>query len=377
MLTALAAIAIFLVMISLHEFGHFIVAKLCGVTVLEFSIGMGPAIFKRVKKDTLYSVRALPIGGYCKMDGEDGSSENKGAFCNQKLWKRFLVVVAGAVMNIILGFVLFLTIVPTEDTIVTNTVASVDERSYMSQSGVMAGDRIVKINGHSVGFYRDITLYRDELDKSTPVEVEVIREGKRLKFSFMLSNSVGTIEYGADGYTNTDTMNGVTEVVTGGYTSELPEEYVGTTTEYDRYLLGFTPVSEPITVMGVINEAYNLTKYVVKLVYKSLWDLVRGKGDIADVSGPVGVVGAVNTAVKTSLASVIWIAALLSINLGVFNLLPLPALDGGRIMFMLYELIRRKPVQPDKEGMVHAVGLLLLFIFAALISVKDIIMLLR
>ena len=146
MVTALVTILIFLVMITIHEFGHFIAAKATGVGVLEFSIGMGPAIFKKQGKNTLYSLRAFPIGGYCSLLGEDGGSEENNAFCNQSWWKRFLVVSAGAIINLILGFVLFAVFVGVSGPFASNVIDTVDERSYLSEAGVLPGDKIISIN---------------------------------------------------------------------------------------------------------------------------------------------------------------------------------------------------------------------------------------
>lgn len=381
MLTALVTIVIFLVMISIHEFGHFAVAKLSGIEVKEFAIGMGPAIFKKQKGETLYSVRLLPIGGYCSMEGEDGGSDHERAFCNQKLWKRFLVVVAGAVLNVLLGFAIFVAIGTQDAPFATNEVASVDERSYMYEAGVMPGDRIVEINGRKVSFYADIDLYKSEIAEGEMVELTVKRDGKKLEFSFPLSEMTGEIVYDETGYTRTTTMNGITS----SQRYDCPElmaknkSYIGTTHPIATRNIGFAAAYEDIGFIPVIKYAYNNTKFVVKLVYKSLWDIITGKAGVEQVSGPVGIVDAVNTAVKSdqSTISVLFLAALLTINLGVFNLLPLPALDGGRIFFMLIELIRRKPIPPEKEGIVHAIGLILLLIFAALISAKDIMMLIN
>ncbi|MBQ7793712.1 MAG: site-2 protease family protein [Clostridia bacterium] len=381
MLTALVTVVIFLVMISLHELGHFTIAKLCGVEVSEFAIGMGPAIFKKQGRETLYSVRILPIGGYCKLEGEDDVSDNPRAFCNQKLWKRFAVVVAGAVVNVVLGFVIFAVIASQSAPYATNRIASLDERSSMYAAGVMSGDKIVEINGRNISFYRDISLYKSEITGAENVEMTVKRDGARLKFTFPLSQMTGTRVYGADGVTDTTTMNGITEVEEYAYAEgyEIPPEMIGKEVSIDSLMLGFSPEMVEMTPLTLINEAYCNTKFVVKLVYRSLWDMVSGKAGLEQVSGPVGVVDAVNTAVKSDygLMSVLSLTALLTINLGVFNLLPLPALDGGRLFFMIIELFRGKPVPPEKEGMVHAIGLLLLLIFAALISAKDIIMLIN
>ena len=381
MVTALVTIAIFLVMISLHEFGHFFVAKLSGITVLEYAIGMGPAIFKKEAGGTLYSVRILPIGGYCKMEGEDDKSDKPGAFCNQKLWKRFLVVVAGAVLNIVLGFVIFIVFSTQNAPFATNIVDSIDRRSYMAQSGVMPGDRIVEINGRNISFYNDISLYMSEITAAETVDMTVVREGEKLNFSFPMSERTGEIAYSETGMTMTTTMNGITEVEEYKYAegAVIDPAIFGTKQAINDVKMGFSPTQEGLGVRSVIKEAYCLTKFVVKLVYKSLWDMVSGKTGLEQVSGPVGIVGAVNEAVNSpyALMQVLWMAALLTINLGVFNLLPIPALDGGRILFMLFELIRGKPVPAEKEGMVHAIGLMLLLGFALIVSAKDIWMLFK
>lgn len=381
MVTALVTIVIFLVMISLHEFGHFFVAKLCGITVLEYAIGMGPAILKKQRGETLYSVRILPIGGYCKMEGEDGESDEPGAFCNQKIWKRFLVVVAGAVLNVILGFAIFVIIAVSTAPFASNVISSLDERSYMYEAGVMPGDKIIEINGRKISFYRDIELYKSEITSSETVVMKVKRDGVKLEFEFPLSKLSGIRTYGADGYTEETYMNGVSETETYKYSEDavIDESIIGKTETIDSLMLGFSPKIEELSFISAVKEAYFNTKFVVRLVYKALFDLVSGKAGIEQVSGPVGIVDAINTAVNSdySVLSVLSLAALLTINLGVFNLLPLPALDGGRIFFMIIELIRRKPIPAEKEGLVHAIGLLLLLAFALVISAKDIFMLFR
>lgn len=382
MLTAVVTAVIFLVMISIHEFGHFFVAKLCGIKVNEYAIGMGPAIFKKQKGETLYSVRLLPIGGFCAMEGEDGESDSDRAFCNQKLWKRFLVVVAGAVLNVLLGFMIFVIISSQNAPFATNTIESLDERSYMYQAGVMPGDKIVDINGRAISFYKDITLYKTEINSAEEVEMTVKRDGEKLKFNFPLSELTGTRVYTESGMTETTTMNGITETKEYAYAegAEVPPEIIGKEYPVSSLMLGFSPKLDELSFVSLIKEAYYNTVFVVKLVYKSLWDLVSGKAGIEQVSGPVGIVDAVNTAVHSQVMpwlNVLSLAALLTINLGVFNLLPLPALDGGRILFMLFELVRGKPVPPEKEGMIHAIGLILLLLLAAVISAKDIMMLIK
>ncbi|MDD6735651.1 MAG: site-2 protease family protein [Clostridiales bacterium] len=376
LVTVIVTIVIFMVMITLHEFGHFIMAKTLGVNVLEFSVGMGPAVFKRKGKDTLYSLRALPIGGYCRLDGEDGGSDNPSAFCNQKLWKRFLVVSAGAILNLLLGFVLFIVLVGMMGPFKSNTIGKVDERAYLAQSGVIAGDKIVRINGHRVSSYNDISLYSNELKQGEEIELVVKRNGEKISFSVMPSMDETTVTYGETSAEYSDTINGVNETRTITYEAdEIPEEYVGKTYSTSRYIIGFEPLICEVTAANIVPQAWHYTEYVAKSIYRALWDMISRQSGFENVSGPVGVAGAVNQAVhsgKESGINVLFLVAMLTINLGIFNLLPLPALDGGRLFFMLVELIRGKPVPPEKEGLVHAIGLVLLLILAAVICFNDI-----
>lgn len=376
MVTVIVTIVIFMVMITLHEFGHFIMAKTLGVNVLEFSVGMGPAVFKRKGKDTLYSLRVLPIGGYCRLDGEDGGSDNPSAFCNQKLWKRFLVVSAGAILNLLLGFVLFIVLVGMMGPFKSNTIGKVDERAYLAQSGVIAGDKIVRINGHRVSSYNDISLYSDELKQGEDIELVVKRNGEKIKFSVMPSLDETTVTYGETSAEYSDTINEVNETRTITYEAdEIPEEYVGKTYSTSRYIIGFEPLICEVTAANIVPQAWHYTEYVAKSIYRALWDMISRQSGFENVSGPVGVAGAVNQAVhsgKESGINILFLVAMLTINLGIFNLLPLPALDGGRLFFMLVELIRGKPVPPEKEGLVHAIGLVLLLVLAAVICFNDI-----
>ena len=189
MVTAIVTILIFLILISLHEFGHFIMAKAVGVPVLEFAIGMGPAIFKKQGRETLYSLRAFPIGGYCKLEGEDTESGSPDGFANQKLWKRFLVVSAGAIFNLILGYVVFCIIVAMSGPFKSNVVSSVDERAYISQDGLLPGDKIVKINGNTIRFYQDVSFYTSEFQDGEEFNIDVIRDGKKVKITSSPSKS--------------------------------------------------------------------------------------------------------------------------------------------------------------------------------------------
>ena len=390
MMTAIVTIIIFLVLISLHEFGHFVMSKLSGVRVIEFSIGMGPAIFKKQGAETLYSLRIFPVGGYCKLEGEDEKTDDPKAFCNQKLYKRFLVVCAGAILNVILGFVLFVVITLAEphpegvqNRINLPVVDTVIENSYLAQSGIQSGDRIVEINGHKIYFYNDISLYTDKFDENSQARITVKRDKKKYTYDVMPSISETTYRYGENSVEVTTSINGIKETNIYEYTEQNIEEakkVVGQTANEKRLIIGFTPKSEPVGINNIFTYAFHYTGFIVRMVYRAFWDMLTGAVGFDQVSGPVGIVSAVNTAVNTGSykwINILYLTAILTINLGVFNLLPLPALDGGRLFFMLIELVRRKPVPAEKEGMVHAIGLILLLCLTVVISFNDIIKLIK
>ena len=382
MLTAVVTIVIFLVMISLHEFGHFIMAKSLGVKVLEFAVGMGPAIIKKQGKETLYSLRIFPVGGYCKLEGEDEKTDDVRAFCNQKLWKRFLVVVAGAVLNIFLGFILLLFINGNASEIATTKIERVVDGSYLSETDIKAGDEIVKLNGKTINFYPDIAFYCDGLKEGQDIEITVKRDGKEITKTLKPSVDETTIYYGENEATITSSINGGEGVTTvSGYNDkEAVKDYIGKTVSEKRIIIGFNPKIEKLGFLNNVEYSFHYTGFVVKMVYKGLIDLVTGKAGIEQVSGPVGIVDAVNKTVNSGkywFINILSLTVLLTINLGVFNLLPLPALDGGRIFFMIVELLRGKPVSAEKEGMVHAIGLMLLLGLAVVISFKDVFMLIK
>ena len=380
MVTAIVTILMFLVMVSLHEFGHFITAKLMDFKILEYSIGFGPAILKSKNSEIQYSLRAIPFGGYCKFEGEDEESDDPRAFSNRPVRQRIIVVAAGGVFNIILGFVLFLIIVPFTSPISTNVIESVVPGSYIEEAGILPGDRVIGIDGKKVNFYDDITLYRDEFRKGGEYELVVKRNGERIKLTFTPSEAVTEFKYTEDGIEVTSSINGIAEEPEF-YSYESgkaikSEEKIGTTETVTRLIIGFVPRIEDVTFLNVWGEAWNETRFVVKLVYNSLWQMVTGKIGMDQMSGPVGVVSEVNAVVHSGAGSwlnILMLKALLTINLGVFNLLPIPALDGGRLLFMLFELITRRRVPPDKEGIVHAIGFALLIGLIVFVSYHDIV----
>ena len=378
MITAIVSVVMFLVMISLHEFGHFIVAKALKFRVDEFSVGMGPLILKKQKGETQYSLRALPLGGYCKFDEDNPEDDDPRAFVNQKAWKRLIVLLAGGVFNIILGFVLFIVVVFAISPVRTNVVESVVPNSYIEQSGMQAGDTIVAINGKGVSFYNDISLYTQNFTKDENAQLTVKRNGENIDFNFKPTEQIIETTYTENGADIKTTVNGATEEARHADYSDSfvkDDSIIGKTETVTRYIIGFTPAQKNINIFNVWGEAWNETKFVVKLVYQSLWQIITGKIGIREMSGPVGIVNEVNTAVNSGSMSwlyVINLVALLTINLGVFNLLPIPALDGGRILFVLWEMITGKRIPPDKEGIVHAIGMALLLLLVLVISFSDI-----
>ncbi len=378
MITALVTVLLFLLMVSLHEFGHYIVARIFNFKILEYAIGFGPKIFKKEKNSILYTIRAIPLGGFCQFEGEDEKSDDPRAFSNRPVWQRILVVLAGGIFNIILGFVVFVILLPSLSPVATNVVENAVEYSYLSEAGVQKGDEIIEINGKKISFYNDISLYTQSLQKDDMLSITIRRNGEKKKINVPASEQTVIYNYLDDGVECKVLVNGNETVRTVPYSESLKkqEDLIGKSQTQTRYLLGITVQSEDITFKNIWKYAFDNTKFVVKLVYNSLWDMIRGKADISQMSGPVGIVKEVNTAVNQESYSLIYVLnllALLTINLGVFNLLPFPALDGGRVFFMVVELIRRKPIPPEKEGIVHAIGMILLLALVVFISFNDIV----
>lgn len=386
MVTVIVTIAIFMLLISVHEFGHFIMAKFMGIKVEEFSIGMGPAIIKKQGHKTLYSLRLIPVGGYCRFADEDG--ENPEALSKQKRYKRFFVLVSGAVMNIILGYVLFIVMTlsmphdsGTQNKISLPVVGSVIENSYIEKAGIKEGDRITAINGHKINFYQDIALYTSEFKENTVSNISIKRGTEKLEFDVMPTVSETTYIYNEDFVEVKTNINGQEKTENYEYSEGADiNELVGTTDTQKKLIIGFVPKQEEVGLGNIFSYSYNYTVFVVKLVFKSIGDIVGGKVSLDAVSGPVAIAGEVNTAVNTgafSFVNVLYLAAIITINLGIFNLLPIPALDGGRLVFLIIECVRRKAIPAQKEEAIHSVGLILLLILGVVIAFSDVSKLLR
>lgn len=336
------AIIVFGVIIAVHEFGHFFAAKLCGIRVNEFAIGMGPAIFKKQKGETKYSLRVFPIGGYCAMEGEDTNSEDDRAFNNKPTLQKIAVLVAGAAMNILLGFIIIVIMVSTGGTILSNTVSSFRENSVSESTGLKVDDKILKINGTTIFVDSDI-VYKLTTDTDGIVSMEVLRDGKKVQI-----NNVKFLTTKA----SADAQQQIT--------------------------IDFTVYPKEKTFINVMDYSIKRTAYVARLIWLSLVDLLSGKYGFNELSGPVGIVGVIGTAMSQSkvfvenLRMVMNIVIFITINVGIFNLLPLPALDGGRIFFRIGEAITRKRIKPETEGTIHFVGLALLMLLMLVVTFNDV-----
>lgn len=366
-LKILAALLLLGVLIMIHEFGHFLAARAMGVRVNEFAIGMGPKIFKWRKGDTLYTIRALPLGGFCAMEGEDEEAPTPSAiggnsdrdtepvdetrsFAHKKVWQRIVIVVAGAMMNLLLGFLLLLVYngflqkpYDEKGTVLfpTTTIAQLDDDTSAYQSGLRAGDTILSINGRRVLMDSDMAMEMQN-DADGVLQMVVRRDGEKVtldnvKFELKLDEKTG-------------------------------RNYL----VYDFVVLG-----KVRTFGNTITQSAKQEVSVATIVWRSLIDMVRGRYGLNELSGPVGTVDIIADAVGgantlAGMRTLIMLMVMITVNLGVFNLLPLPALDGGRLIFLLWEGITRRRVPQKFEGIVHFVGLLLLILLMLVVSYSDV-----
>lgn len=330
-------------LVTVHEFGHYITARLCGVTINEFSIGMGPKLFQKKGKkyDTVYSIRAIPVGGFVSMAGEDGTSDDENAFCNKKWWQRFIILSAGAIMNILLGFLLMAIIVCASKNIASTTIADFNEGAVSPQYGLQAGDTVIKVNGVRV-HTGDELVYEITNSGYKPIDFTVKRQNEAGK---TVTVKIKDVKF------TTTTEQGV---------------------EFGSY--DFRVYAESKTVLNVLKHTFFRSVSAIKMVFDSLVGLVTGRFGMEAMSGPVGITESVGTAVKFGGTTLIYLTALITMNLGVFNLLPLPALDGGRLLFLYIEAFRGgKKLDPELEGRVHFAGIMILFGLMILVTFKDIV----
>ena len=359
------ALVMFGILVAIHEFGHFAVAKLSGIKVNKFAIGMGPVIFKFTKGETEYSLRLFPVGGYCAMEGEDESSDDSRAFRNKPVKNRIGVVIAGPVMNLILGFVLsFVTVGFFSDIIKTNTVREFYPNAMSEQTGLMAGDEIISMDGTRIFTTSDIS-YKFTNSKDGVFDLVVKRDGKKIKLNdvkfyreyyYYIEGPTDEIPY--EHYVTFDTRE--------EYTGDEKLEVAETNVDFKVFK------EEKKTFINMVSYAVRDSLSTARLIWMSFIDLIRGKYGLNDLSGPVGIVTAIGTVRTYGMESLMNLIVLITINLGIFNLLPLPALDGGRLVFLIIEGIRKKPVPPEKEGMVHLIGMACFIILMGVITVSDI-----
>ena len=318
-MTIIATIILFGIIVFIHELGHFLFAKKAGVRIHEFAIGMGPKIYSTQKGETKYSVRLLPLGGYVSMEGEDGESNDPRAFGEKTLLQRASIIFAGPFFNIILTILLLIPVLaymgtPSD----SNVLGKVLENTPAIEAGLQVNDKIIEINGAKIQTWDDIV---NNLQKETsqPINIKVERNNTTKDFSI------------------------------------TPEK-----NEQGKYVIGISPVYEK-SIIKAIPKAFvatwDMIKQMLRFVVKLFTGTIPG-GFENSVAGPVGVIGIVSDAAKMGIINLIYIAAVISLNLGILNLLPIPALDGGRLLILGIEAIRGKKLDPNKEAMIHSVGLM-------------------
>jgi regulator of sigma E protease len=310
---------------------------------------MGPAILKKQRGETLYSLRVLPLGGFCQMEGEDEDSPSDNAFNNKPIGSRVLVIIMGSAMNLLTGFIIILVLNMLAPALPTTTVEMFKQGVTPSQTaGLQVGDRIVQLNGERMHITEDILFFMARLT-GEDVDITVIRNGEKV-----LIHDV-SFPYEEIGK----------EQLTGDFRDEGKMQKM--------YRTDFYVSTQPKTIFSLLGKSFYKSIAIVKMVWISLFDLISGQIPITDVSGPVGVTDAIGTAAKTGLLSLLNLLALLSINLGVINLFPLPALDGGRLVFLVIEGIIGRPVPAKYEAYIHYGGFVLLIGLSVFLAYNDII----
>ena len=339
-MTLIYFIIVLMVTIMIHELGHFIFAKLSNVYVYEFSIGMGPKIFSKKKKETLYSLRLLPIGGYVSMAGEDEADfkiPSDRQLCNKSFWPRFLTLVAGVSFNIILALIILFVIGLLYGNVKNDTVINYIDKDYpIAKTNIKENDKIIKIDDASISSYEDIAL---EL---------IVKNGKDLTFTVQHQNG------------------------------EIEKVKVKPIKKDDNWTYGFS--LENTREKGFINAikySFGQTKKLFKQMFRTLQYLITGKLKLNSLSGPIGIYQIVGTASQAGIINIIYLIAYLCINVAIINILPFPAFDGGRVLFLFIEVLTHKKVDSKIENMIHTIGFILLMILMIYISYNDILKLFK
>ncbi len=346
----LLAILIFGVLIAIHELGHFLTARLCGVRVLEFSLGMGPAIWKReTRSGTQLSLRALPIGGFCAMEGEEGESDDPAAFSNAAAWKKLIILAAGSFMNFLLGLALVIVCFSQVTAITTPTITGfMDGCPYQGEDGLMLGDRFYRINGERIYFSDDVGTYLARSGKDT-ADIVLIRDGHKVRLE----------DYPI-----------------------VPREYIDEQTGQPVMKYGLYFADKETGFGAQMKYAWYTALDFVRMVRLGLADLITGAVGVKQMTGVVGIVdmmaevGTSSPTVYDGLLNIAYLAAFIAVNLAVMNLLPLPALDGGRIFFLLVTTIAqrvfRRRIDPKYEGYVNTAGLVALMALMVYVMFNDV-----
>ena len=352
-MSVLFAILLFSILIFVHELGHFTAAKLSGVQVNEFSVFMGPALWQKQVGETLYSVRLVPIGGYCAMEGEDGGSDNPRSFDKAAWWKRLVILLAGAAMNFVIGVLLMVVVYLPTERVVMPVVSSLQSYcTFSGEDGLQAGDRILEVDGEKIYVQSDFSLILN-LNGGDIHDLVVERQGKKV------------------------TLRELT----------MEKHEVTTQDGAKKWMYGLNFTIQNLNWAGKLQYAWNQSLDCVRMVRLSLQMLLRGQVGLRDMSGPVGIVQQMSVVAEASptwldaLRNMLYFGGFIAINLAVMNLLPIPALDGGRVVGVLVttlvETVTRKKVDPKYEGYLHGAGMLLLLGLMALIMFKDIFVLIR
>ncbi len=352
-MSVLFAILLFSFLVFIHELGHFAAAKLSGVQVNEFSLFMGPALWKKQVGETLYAIRLVPIGGYCAMEGEDGGSDNPRSFDKAAWWKRFIILVAGAAMNFIAGVILMIAIYLPIHQVVVPVIDSFEEFATVDGAdGLQVGDTILEVDGEKIYVQSDFSMILS-LNPGEVHDLVVLRNGQKVALeNLRMQKHPVTYE---DGST--------------------------------AMLYGMNFTISPRSFGGKLQYAWNQCLDTVRMVRLSLKMLISGQAGLSDMSGPVGIVQQMTTVAEASatkldaLLNMLYFGAFIAINLAVMNLLPIPALDGGRVVGLLIttavEAITKKKIDPKYEGWLHGAGMMLLLGLMAVIMYKDIFVLFR
>ncbi len=337
-ITIVLAILIFALLVLVHEGGHMIAAKLCGVKVLEFAIGLGPLLVKKRIGETDYAIRALPFGGQCAMEGEDEESDNPRAFNNAAPWKRIIIAVAGVAMNFLMGFLIILCLyAPAERFVVPQIDSFMEKFTGGGEYGLQEGDIFREIDGYNIYQVGDVTTALQRGEKAPYFDIKVQRGSNTIELENV------KIE---------------------------PQEYEENGNKVMYY--GFRFATKEATVFEKLKLTCSTSVNFVRMVYTGLADMLTGKVGLNDMSGPIGITAVMSETAKTSMPDFWYMTALIAINLAVMNLLPIPALDGGRIVFILFEMIFKKKPNKKVEGMLHIAVFFLLMGLMLVVAFNDI-----